>query len=66
MTDAHDLSDDPELAVTALEKAADKPKATEGQAPKLAKRRRPNAVELAAIEKARSAPKPARHALPLT
>ena len=45
MTDAHDLSDGPELAVTeTLEKAAEKHKEAEDQAfaVKLAKRRSPN------------------------
>jgi hypothetical protein len=56
MTDAHDLSDGPELALTeTLEKAAEKHKAAENQtfADKLAKRPPPNPVERAEIEKAR-------------
>src|SRR5262245_44579939 len=56
MTDAHDLSDGPELAVTeTLEKAAQKHKAAEDQAfaDKLAKRPPTNPVERAEIKKAR-------------
>jgi len=56
MTDAHDHSDGPELAVTeTLEKAAAERKAAEQQAfaKKLAKRPPPNPVERAEIEKAR-------------
>src|SRR5262249_17107142 len=56
MTDAHDLSDGPELAVTErLEKAAEKHKAEEDQAfaAKLARRPPPNPVERAEIKKAR-------------
>ena len=55
MTDAHDHSDGPELAVTeTLEKAAAERKAAEQQAfaKKLAKRPPPNPVERAEIEKA--------------
>ncbi len=56
MTDAHDLSDGPELAVTeTLEKAAEKHKAEEHQAfaAKLAKRSPPGPIDRAEIEKAR-------------
>ena len=56
MTDAHDLSDGPESAVTeTLEETAEKHKAAkrEAFAEKLAKRPPPNPVERAAIEKAR-------------
>jgi hypothetical protein len=56
MTDAHDLSDGPELAVTeTLEKAAEKHKAEEHQAfaAKLAKRSPPDPIDRAEIEKAR-------------
>jgi hypothetical protein len=56
MSDAHDLSDGPELAVTeTLENAAEKHKAAEDHAfaDKLAKRPPPNPVERAQIEKAR-------------
>ena len=56
MTDAHDLSDGPEQAVTeTLEKAPEKHKVAEDQAfaMKLAKRRPPEPIERAEIEKAR-------------
>ena len=55
MTDAHDLSDGPELAVTeTLEKAAEKHKAEhQAFAAKLAKRSPPGPIDRAEIEKAR-------------